>query len=304
MSSSSEFPIFTNIFLSLYLEFVEDSSTSAASLDNLSLVLSLAYNLLVLDPVAPLSPEPLVGIDLHRFTRVSVPPYLTDYHYSFTLATFYEPHTYREAHTDPLWQQAMSKELDVLHKNHTWDIVDFPLGQSVVGYKWVYKIKIKAGGSIKRYKACLIAKCFAQEYGTNYEETFGLITRLTSIRCLIVVAVIRYWPLYQMNVKNAFLNGDLQKEVYKQPPPGHTYLSRQVCRLHCALYGLKQAPQTWFEKFSLVVAQQGFTSSPHGTTLFVRRSSAGITLILSYVDDMTITGNDSVSIHSLQHFFN
>ncbi|KAL5827461.1 hypothetical protein ACOSQ3_019299 [Xanthoceras sorbifolium] len=105
-----------------------------------------------------------------------------------------------------------------------------------------------------------------------------------------------------MDVKNAFLNGDLQEEVYKQPPPGYPHSGRQVCRLRRALYGLKQAPRAWFEKFSSIVAQQGFTSSPHDTALFIRRSSAGITLILLYVDDMIITGDDSAGIRSLQRF--
>ena len=99
---------------------MEDSSTSVASLEDLSLVLSPVYDPPVLDPVAPPSPEFLVGLELRRSTRVSIPPpYLIDYHCSFALATFYEPHTYREAHTDPLWQQAMNEELDALHKNNT-----------------------------------------------------------------------------------------------------------------------------------------------------------------------------------------
>ena len=105
-----------------------------------------------------------------------------------------------------------------------------------------------------------------------------------------------------MDVKNAFLNGYLQEEMYMQPPLGYPHSSSQVCCLRRALYGLKQAPRAWFEKFSSVVAQQGFTSSPHDTALFVRRSSAGITRILLYVDDMIITGDDSTGIHSLQHF--
>ena len=78
--------------------------------------------------MAPPSFEFPVALELRRSTRVSIPPpYLTDYHCSCTLATLYEPHTYREAHTDPLWQQAMNEELDALHKNHTWDMVDLPL---------------------------------------------------------------------------------------------------------------------------------------------------------------------------------
>ena len=138
-----------------------------------------------------------VGLKLRRSIRVSIPPpYLTNYHCSFALATLYEPHTYHEAHIDPLWQQAMNEELDVLHKNNTWDMVDLPSSQSVVGCRWVYKIKTKANGSVERYKARLVAKGFTQEYGIDYEETFAHVARLTSIKCLIAVAAVRRWPLY------------------------------------------------------------------------------------------------------------
>ena len=140
---------------------MEDSLTSATSLDNSSLVLSLAYDSPVLDPMAPPSLKSPVGPEFRHSTRVSIPPpYLTDYHCSFALATPNEPHTYCEAHTNPLWQQAMNEELDALHKNNTWDMVDLPPGQSVVGCRWVYKIKPKADGSVERYKARLLAKGF------------------------------------------------------------------------------------------------------------------------------------------------
>ena len=167
------------------------------------------------------------------------PPYLIDYHCSFALTTLYEPHTYREAHTDPLWQQAMNEELDALHKNHTWDMVDLPHGQSVVGCRWVYKIKTKANGSVERYKARLVAKGFTQEYGIDYEETFAPVAHLTSVRCLIAVAVVCRWSLYQIDVKNVFLNGNLHEEVYMQPPPGYPHSGSQVCCLCYALYGLR-----------------------------------------------------------------
>ena len=93
-----------------------------------------------------------------------------------------------------------------------------------------------------------------------------------------------------------------KKCTCSQPPPGYPHSGSQVCRLCRALYGLKQAPRAWFENFSLVVAQQDFTSSPYDTAHFVRRSSASITLILLYVNDMIITGDDSAGIRSLQHF--
>ena len=104
----------------------------------------------------------------------------------------------------------MNEELDALHKNHTCDMVELPHGQSVVGCRWVYKIKTKVDESVVQYKACLVAKGFTQEYGIDYEEIFAHVACLTSVRCLIVVAAVCYWPLYQMDVKNAFLNGDLQ----------------------------------------------------------------------------------------------
>ena len=122
----------------------------------------------------------------------------------------------------------MNEELDALHKNHTWNMVDLHPGQFVVGCRWVYKIKTKADGSVERYKARLVAKGFTQEYGIDYEEIFALVARLTSVRCLIAVAVVHRWPLYQMDVKNAFLNGDLQEEVYMQPPSGYPHSGSQV----------------------------------------------------------------------------
>ena len=115
----------------------------------------------------------------------------------------------------------------------------FPPGQSVVSCRWVYKIKTKTNGSVECYKACLVPKGFTQEYDIDYEETFALVALLTSVRCLIAMAAIHRWPLYQMNVKNASLNGDLKEEVYMQPPTGYPYSGSQVCRFYRTLYGLK-----------------------------------------------------------------
>ena len=105
-----------------------------------------------------------------------------------------------------------------------------------------------------------------------------------------------------MDVKNAFLNGDLLEEVYMQLPLGYPDSQNQVCRLHHALYSLKQAPQAWFAKFSYVVAQQGFIPSPYDLALFIRQTFTSITLIPLYVDDMIITGDDTADIHDLQKF--
>ena len=177
-------------------------------------------------------------------TRIkSIPAHLLDYHCYTALATLHEPHTYREASTNPLWQIAMKEELDALSKNHTWNLVTLPPEKSMVGCKWIYKIKTRSDGSIECYKARLIANCFTQEYGIDYEENFVSVACISSVRALLAVAAANKWDIFQMDVKNAFLNGDLSEEVYMQPPLGLSVESNKVCHFRCALYGLKQAPR-------------------------------------------------------------
>ena len=125
----------------------------------------------------------------------------------------------------------MKEELDALTKNHTWDMVTLPLGQFVVSCKWIYKIKTHFDGSIERYKARLVIKGFTQEYGIDYEETFTPVARISSVRALLAVAATSKWDLFQIDVKNAFLNGDLSEEVYMQPPHSLSVESNKVCRL-------------------------------------------------------------------------
>lgn len=124
----------------------------------------------------------------------------------------------------------MTEELDALSKKKTWDLVDLPPGKSAVGRKWVYKIKTRSDGSVERYKARLVAKGFTQEYSFYYEETFAPVAKMASVRTLIAVAAIRGWQLFPLDVKNAFLNGDLHEEIYMQPPPGLSTQSSMVFR--------------------------------------------------------------------------
>ncbi|KAH7571721.1 hypothetical protein JRO89_XS04G0125500 [Xanthoceras sorbifolium] len=200
-----------------------------------------------------------------------------------------EPLSYKEVVLDPLWQQAMNEELSALHKTDTWDLVPLPPGKSTVGSRWVYKIKTKSDGSVERYKARLVTKGLSQQYGMDYEETFAPVAKMTTVRTLIAVASIRQWHISQMDVKNAFLNGDLHEEVYMAPPPGISHSLGEVCKLKKSLYDLKQAPRAWFEKFSTVITSIGFSSSNHDSALFVKCTNAGRILLSLYVDDMIIT---------------
>jgi hypothetical protein len=178
----------------------------------------------------------------------------------------------------------MKEELDGLHKNNTWDLLDLPPGKSVVGCKWVYKIKTCSDGTVDRYKARLVARGFTQEYGVDYEETFAPVACLSSVRALLAVAASRHRSLCQMDVKNAFLNGDLNEKVYMQPPPGLSHPTNKVCRLRRALYGLKQAPRAWFAKFNATVSRLGYSINSYDSALFIRRTDRGTILLLLYVD--------------------
>ena len=114
--------------------------------------------------------------------------------------------------------------------------------KSVVGCKWIYKIKTRSDGFIERYKTRLIPKGFTQEYGIDYEETFGSVARISSVCALLVVTTASKWDIFQMDVKDAFLNGNLSEEVYMQPPSSLLIEPNKVCHIRRALYGLKQAP--------------------------------------------------------------
>jgi len=144
-------------------------------------------------------PPPRQSIRIRKSTK------LPDFAYScysssftFFLASIhclFELSSYKEAILDPLWQQAMDEELSALHKTYTWDLVPLPPGKSVFGCRWVYKIKTNSDGSIERYKARLVAKGYSQQYGMDYEETFGPVAKMTTIRTLITVASIRQWHI-------------------------------------------------------------------------------------------------------------
>jgi hypothetical protein len=207
------------------------------------------------------SKDPAPATTLRCSSRVtSLPSHLHYFHCYTALATLHEPHSYREAFFNPLWQTAMTEELDALSRNRTWDLVNLPHDKSMVGCKWVFKIKTWSNGSIKRYKARHVAKGFTHEYDIDYEETFALVARLSSVRTLLAVAASCQWKLFQMDAKNAFLNGDLSEEIYMQHPPGLSHPPDMVCQLRHTLYDLKQAPRAWFAKFSSTVSRLGFPS--------------------------------------------
>ena len=131
---------------------------------------------------------------------------------------------------------------------------------------------------------------------------FAPVVCISFVRALLAVAAASKWDLFQMDVKNAFLNGDLSKEVYMQPPPGLSIESNKVCHLRHALYGLKQVPRAWFAKFSSIISRLGYMASHYDSALFLCRTDKGTILLLLYVDDMIITSDDLSGIQELKDF--
>jgi Reverse transcriptase (RNA-dependent DNA polymerase) len=212
------------------------------------------------------------------------------------------PDSVEEAMKDPKWVQAMEEELNALYKNETWTLVKLPEGKKPVGCKWVFTIKFDAQGNVERYKARLVAKGFTQTYGIDFQETFSSVAKLTTIRVLLSLAANLDWPLHQFDVKNAFLHRDLEEEIYMELPPGcdNSGSEEVVCKLKKALYGLKQSPRAWFGRFCLAMKSYGFNQSDSDHTLFFKRKQGKLTLLIIYVDDMIITGDDLDEIKRLE----
>ncbi|KAI3421371.1 uncharacterized protein J3R85_012404 [Psidium guajava] len=193
--------------------------------------------------------------------------------------------------------------MNALRKNGTWEIVELPKENKVVGCKWVFTIKSKADGSVERYKARLVAKGFTQTYGIDYQETFAPVAKINSIRVLLSLAVNSNWPLHQLDVKNAFLNGDLEEEVFMNLPPGfeERFEARKVCKLKKSLYGLKQSPRAWFERFGKVIKRYGYTQGQADHTMFYKHSKEGkVAILIVYVDDIVLTGDSYDELEKLK----
>ncbi|KAA0057625.1 Cysteine-rich RLK (RECEPTOR-like protein kinase) 8 [Cucumis melo var. makuwa] len=181
----------------------------------------------------------------------------------------------------PEWKNVVMEEMKALEKNRTWEICALPKGHKTVGCKWVFSLKYKADGRLDRHKARLVAKGFTQTYGIDYSETFSPVAKLNTVRVLLSVAVNKDCPLYQLDVKNAFLNGDLVEEVYMSP--------RQDLKPNLV------------SRFTTFVKSQGYSQGHSDHALFTKASKTGkIAILIVYVDDIVLTGDDQTEISQLK----
>ncbi|XP_071680359.1 uncharacterized protein [Lolium perenne] len=254
-------------------------------------------------PVARASPPTTAMVPPPRTTRtgrvIRPPPRLN---LSAVVSTVPPaPTMFRQAMQDPLWRAAMANEHQALVDNKTWSLVPRPPHANVVTGKWIYRHKFHSDGRLARHKARWVVRGYSQRPGVDYDETFSPVVKPATIRIVLTIAVSHSWPIRQLDVKNAFLNGTLDEEVYCQQPPGFVdeHHPDHVCRLHKSLYGLKQAPRAWYQRSATYLSSLGFTASVTDTSLFVLKSGADMAYLLLYVDDIIITASSTTFLHHL-----
>ncbi|WVZ69170.1 LOW QUALITY PROTEIN: hypothetical protein U9M48_018003 [Paspalum notatum var. saurae] len=199
-----------------------------------------------------------------------------------------EPTTIDQALSDSDWVNAMHEELNNFTRNEIWTLDAKPKGARVIGTKWVFRNKQDDEGNIVRNKARLVAKGYSQVEGIDFGETFAPVARLEAIRFLLAYATHHDMKLYQMDVKNAFLNGYINELVYVEQPLGFEDPSNpnHIYRLSKALYGLKQAPRAWYERLRDFLIEKGFTIGRVDTTLFTKKTDNDLFVCQVYVDDI------------------
>jgi len=156
-----------------------------------------------------------------------------------------DPSTFEETVKSNKWRDAMNKEIEAIESNKTWVLTTLPEGVKSIGVKWIFKTKLNENGEIDKCKARLVEKGYAQQYGIDYAEVYAPVARLDTIRLIIALAAQEGWSIFQLDVKSAFLHGELTEEVFVQHPQGYEKKGEEhkVYKLNKALYGLKQAPR-------------------------------------------------------------
>jgi len=209
-----------------------------------------------------------------------------------TNITIPEPKTYTEAlesEQHEQWQQAMDDEYNSLLELGTWTLVKTPPDITPIPVKWVYKVKRDGSGRIERFKARLVAKGFKQQEGIDYNEVYAPVSKYSTFRTLMAMAAEDDLEVHQLDIKTAFLQGELAELVYIEQPQGYEEgSSNMCCLLKKAIYGLKQAPRTWHTRLSQELESMGFTASEADPGLYVRHDKHESTYLLSYVDDILI----------------
>ena len=210
--------------------------------------------------------------------------------------------TFKQASLNPHWQKAMKEEIASIYANRTWSLVPLPPDKKAITSKWVFKLKPGINGETTRFKARLVARGFEQTDGVDFVETFAPVVRWETIRILVAIAVHLNWPIHQLDVLTAFLNGILKEDVYMLQPPGFIKLGAEhlVCKLHRSLYGLKQSPRAWYARLHAALLLWNLIQSNSDPNLYYSHTGCDTTVLLVYVDDILITGSNPRLLEQLK----
>lgn len=195
----------------------------------------------------------------------------------------------------------MNDEYGALIKIGTWNLVPRPLGANVFRSIWLFKHKYNADGSLARYKAHLVANGKSQKARVDFDETFSPFVKPATIRTVLKVGLAKNWMIHQLDVKNAFLQGNIDEKIYIHQPPDFQDANapNHVCKLNKALYELKQAPRAWNARFASFITNLGFVQSKSDMSLFVYRNKEDLAYLLLYVGDIMLTASSTHLIQSI-----
>ena len=187
------------------------------------------------------------------------------------------PTTFEEAVQSSKWRAATNLEIEVIERNETWELTNLPKGTKKIGVKWVFETKLNENGEVDKYKARLVAKGYAQQHGIDYTEVFAPLARWDTIRMTIALVARNSWNVYQLDVKSAFLYGELKEAVFVEQPQGYKKKGQEdkTYKLKKALYGLKQAPRAWQSRIEAHFFKEGFERCNCDHTLFIQTGDGG-----------------------------
>ena len=196
----------------------------------------------------------------------------------------------------------MREEMLAIDRNNTWELEIPPPNCRPIGLKWIFKLKKNSQGEVIKHKARLVVKGYSQRKGIYYEEVYALVVRFETIRILIALAALKGWQIHHLDVKSAFLNGEINEVIHVKKPEGFLVKGKDghVLRLKKVLYGLKQAPRAWYFKLYTCLISLGFIKSNHEQSLYLKRSDTNTIIVGVYVDDLIVTGLSSVGIENFK----
>ncbi|UYV73291.1 hypothetical protein LAZ67_10002537 [Cordylochernes scorpioides] len=220
-----------------------------------------------------------------------------------------EPLNYEDAivgQNSKQWKLAMDDEFNSLMKNQTWTYVTLPSDRKAIACKWVYKIKQNADGSNKMFKARLVAKGYSQKPGLDYGETFFPVVKFDSIRTILSLCASLDMEMIQLDVKSAFLNGDLEEELYMEQPQGYENpdFPNHVCSLQKSIYGLKQSPRMWNKKFHEFLIKFDLKPSISDSCVYTMKCKQAYILLAIYVDDCLICSVNKQHLDDIVQYLN